>query len=177
MGVQNVIGYANEGINFLFGGLTSPNSEISQNLGTVFAFQVLPIIVFFSSLISVLYFLGIMQWIVRLLGGALAKLLGTSRPESLSASANVFVGQTEAPLTVRPYIAKMTESELFAVMVGGIGVGSGLGLGGLRAAWASGSSTSSPRVLWLRPQDLLFAKLIIPETAEAAESDDKVSLG
>ena len=86
----------------------------------MFAFQVLPIIIFFSSLIAVLYYLGVMQWIVRLLGGALAKLLGTTRPESLSASANIFVGQTEAPLTVRPYIAKMSESELFAVMVGGL---------------------------------------------------------
>ncbi len=173
MGVQNVIGYANEGINFLFGGLTSPNSEISQNLGTVFAFQVLPIIVFFSSLISVLYFLGIMQWIVRLLGGALAKLLGTSRPESLSASANVFVGQTEAPLTVRPYIAKMTESELFAVMVGGLASVAGSVLAGyaqlgIRLEYLIAASFMAA------PAGLLFAKLIIPETADA-ESDDKVS--
>ncbi len=172
-GVQNVIGYANEGINFLFGGLTAPNSEISQNLGTVFAFQVLPIIVFFSSLISVLYFLGIMQWVVRLLGGALAKLLGTSRPESLSASANIFVGQTEAPLTVRPYIAKMSESELFAVMVGGLASVAGSVLAGyaqlgIRLEYLIAASFMAA------PAGLLFAKLIIPEVE--AESDDKVTL-
>ncbi len=171
-GVQNVIGYANEGINFLFGGLTSPNSEISQNLGTVFAFQVLPIIIFFSSLIATLYYLGVMQWVVRLLGGALAKLLGTSRPESLSASANIFVGQTEAPLTVRPYIAKMTESELFAVMVGGLASVAGSVLAGyaqlgIRLEYLIAASFMAA------PAGLLFAKLIIPEV-NAKESDDKV---
>ena len=174
-GVQNVIGYANEGINFLFGGLTSPNSEISESLGTVFAFQVLPIIVFFSSLIATLYYLGIMQWVVRLLGGALAKLLGTSRPESLSASANIFVGQTEAPLTVRPYIAKMTESELFAVMVGGLASVAGSVLAGyaqlgIRLEYLIAASFMAA------PAGLLFAKLIIPETTES-ESDEKASLG
>ena len=173
-GVQNVIGYANEGINFLFGGLTSPGSEISQNLGTVFAFQVLPIIVFFSSLISVLYYLGVMQWVVRLLGGALAKLLGTSRPESLSASANIFVGQTEAPLTVRPYIAKMTESELFAVMVGGLASVAGSVLAGYAQLGIPLEYLIAASFM-AAPAGLLFAKLIIPEV-EAAESDDKVSL-
>ena len=170
-GVQSVIGYANEGINFLFGGLTSPNSDISQNLGTVFAFQVLPIIIFFSSLIAVLYYLGVMQWIVRLLGGALAKLLGTTRPESLSASANIFVGQTEAPLTVRPYIAKMSESELFAVMVGGLASVAGSVLVGyaqlgVRLEYLIAASFMAA------PAGLLFAKLIIPEV-KAEESDEQ----
>ncbi|MFP3422953.1 nucleoside recognition domain-containing protein, partial [Bacillus sp. SIMBA_161] len=79
--------------------------------GFVFAFQVLTIIIFFSSLISVLYYLNIMQVIIRLLGGALAKLLGTSKAESISAAANIFVGQTEAPLVVRPFLPNMTKSE------------------------------------------------------------------
>ena len=172
-GVQSIINYANEGINFLFGGLTSPSAEVSQQLGTVFAFQVLPVIVFFSSLIATLYYLGVMQWVVRLMGGGLAKLLGTSRPESLSASANIFVGQTEAPLTVRPYIAKMTESELFAVMVGGLASVAGSVLAGyaqlgIRLEYLIAASFMAA------PAGLLFAKLIIPEVAEA-RPDDKVS--
>lgn len=87
--------------------------------GFVFALRVLPVIVFFSSLIAVLYYLGIMQLVIKILGGGLQKLLGTSRTESLSATANIFVGQTEAPLVVRPYISGMTNSELFAVTCGG----------------------------------------------------------
>ena len=113
-GVSAVIGYTSAGINFLFGGLAS------EEFGFVFAIQVLSVIVFFSSLISVLYYLGIMKWIIRILGGGLQKLLNTSRPESMSAAANIFVGQTEAPMMVRPFIGTMTRSELFAVMVGGM---------------------------------------------------------
>jgi len=167
-GVQSVIDYANEGINFLFGGLTAPNSEISETLGTVFAFQVLPIIVFFSSLIAVLYYIGLMQWVVRLLGGALAKLLGTSRPESLSASANIFVGQTEAPLTVRPYIAKMTESELFAVMTGGLASVAGSVLVGYAQLGVSLEYLIAASFM-AAPAGLLFAKLIIPEVNEPVD--------
>ncbi|MBT3708476.1 MAG: NupC/NupG family nucleoside CNT transporter, partial [Gammaproteobacteria bacterium] len=107
-GVSNILSYSQEGIDFVFGRIGDPS------VGFVFAFQVLPVIIFFSSLIAVLYHLGIMTWIVRLIGGALQKVLGTSRPESLSAAANIFVGQTEAPLVIRPFIPPMTRSELFA---------------------------------------------------------------
>ena len=116
-GVQAVVGNAQEGINFVFGNLTNGALE---GAGFIFAFGVLPVIVFFSALIAVLYHIGVMQAVVRVLGGGLSKLLGTSRGESLSATANIFVGQTEAPLVVRPYIERMTRSELFAVMVGGL---------------------------------------------------------
>ena len=98
-GVSNVIAYGNEGINFVFGGLADPS-----NVGFIFAVKVLPIIVFFSGLISVLYYLGIMQAVIKVIGGALQAALGTSKAESMSAAANIFVGQTEAPLVVRPYI-------------------------------------------------------------------------
>ena len=119
-GVANVIAYGNQGISFIFGGLVSDKMfEVFGGGGFVFALRVLPVIVFFSSLIAVLYYLGIMQLVIRVLGGGLHKLLGTSRTESLSATANIFVGQTEAPLVVRPYIATMSQSELFAVMCGG----------------------------------------------------------
>ena len=113
--VSSVIGFANDGISFLFGPLANQDT-----LGFIFAIQVLPVIVFFSALVAVLYHLGIMDWIIRILGGGLQKLLKTSRTESLSATANIFVGQTEAPLIVKPFIATMTKSELFAVMVGGL---------------------------------------------------------
>ena len=113
-GVSNVIAYGNEGINFVFGGLADPS-----NVGFIFAVKVLPIIVFFSGLISVLYYLGIMQAVIKVIGGALQAALGTSKAESMSAAANIFVGQTEAPLVVRPYIKNMTQSELFAIMAGG----------------------------------------------------------
>ncbi|WP_227630033.1 nucleoside recognition domain-containing protein, partial [Klebsiella oxytoca] len=104
-----VIAYGNEGISFIFGGLVSDKMfEVFGGGGFVFALRVLPVIVFFSSLIAVLYYLGIMQLVIRILGGALRAVLKTSRTESLSATANIFVGQTEAPLVVRPYIATMT---------------------------------------------------------------------
>ena len=112
--VSKVIGYGNDGINFVFGGLADPS-----NAGFIFAVKVLPIIVFFSGLISVLYYIGVMQVVIKIIGGALQKALGTSKAESMSAAANIFVGQTEAPLVIRPYIKSMTQSELFAIMAGG----------------------------------------------------------
>src|SRR5699024_8111129 len=105
---------SNEGIEFVFGGVLQ-----GEGIGFVFAFQVLPVIVFFASLIAVLYHLGIMQVIIKWLGGGLSRLLKTSKAESISAAANIFVGQTEAPLVVKPYIGRMTNSEIFAIMTGG----------------------------------------------------------
>ena len=102
-GVQAIINSSNAGIEFLFGAAL-------PDLGVVFAFQVLPIIIFFASLTSVLYHLKVLQWIVTILGGALQKALGTSRPESLSVTSDIFLGPTEAPLVVRPYVERMTDS-------------------------------------------------------------------
>ncbi len=120
-GVSKVIGYGNEGIKFLFGGLATDSSfKAFGNDGFIFAVRVLPVIVFFSALISLLYYIGVMQWVIKIIGGALQRVLGTSQAESMSAAANIFVGQTEAPLIVKPYISKMTESELFAIMCGGL---------------------------------------------------------
>lgn len=112
-GFQAVIDTSGEGISFLFGSLIPEE-------GSVFALQVLPVIVFFASLTAVLYHWGILQKVVELLGGALGKLLGTSHAESVNAAANIFVGQTEAPLVIRPYIKRLSRSGLFAVMVGGL---------------------------------------------------------
>ncbi|MGC7559871.1 NupC/NupG family nucleoside CNT transporter [Pasteurella sp. PK-2025] len=163
-GVQKVINYGNEGISFLFGGLVSDKMfEVFGGGGFVFAIRVLPTIVFFSALISLLYYIGVMQWIIRIIGGGLQKLLGTSKAESMSAAANIFVGQTEAPLIVKPYISKMTESELFAIMCGGLASIAG----SVMAAFA-GLGIPLPYLIaasfMAAPAGLLFAKLLYPQT-------------
>ncbi|MBV7435162.1 NupC/NupG family nucleoside CNT transporter [Cardiobacteriaceae bacterium TAE3-ERU3] len=170
-GVAWVIGFGNQGIEFLFGGLISDKMfEVFGGGGFIFALRVLPMIIFFSSLIAVLYYLGIMQWIIRILGGGLHKLLGTSRAESMSAAANIFVGQTEAPLVVKPFIARMTQSELFAVMSCGLASVAGSVLAGYAAM-----GVPLPYLLaasfMSAPGGLLFAKLIVPET-EKPESNE-----
>lgn len=174
-GVSYVIGYGQKGIDFLLGGLVSDKMfEVFGGGGFVFAFRVLPMIVFFSSLIAVLYYLGIMQWVIRLLGGALHKLLGTSRAESMSAAANIFVGQTEAPLVVKPFIKDMTQSELFAIMCGGLASVAGSVLAGYAAM-----GIPLPYLLaasfMAAPGGLLFAKLIIPETQTPLSNESTVS--
>ncbi|EOC5825920.1 NupC/NupG family nucleoside CNT transporter [Cronobacter sakazakii] len=162
-GVANVIAYGNDGISFLFGGLVSDKMfEVFGGGGFIFALRVLPVIVFFSSLIAVLYYLGIMQLVIRLLGGALRKVLKTSRTESLSATANIFVGQTEAPLVVRPYIATMTRSELFAVMCGGLASVAGSVLAGYAQMGVPLEYLIAASFM-AAPGGLLFAKIIIPE--------------
>lgn len=161
-GVQQVINSANVGIAFLFGGLGT-DAMFTNGVGFVFAIRVLPVIIFFSSLIAVLYYLGVMQWVVKIIGGALQKLLKTSKPESLSATANIFVGQTEAPLVIRPYIANMTQSELFAIMVGGLASVAGsilVGYAGLGIDLKYLIAAS----FMAAPGGLLMAKIILPET-------------
>jgi CNT family concentrative nucleoside transporter len=164
-GVSQILVYANDGIGFLFGGLADV-----ENVGFVFAIKVLPVIIFFSSLIAVLYYIGIMQWVIRILGGALQKALGTSRTESLSATANIFVGQTEAPLVVRPFIARMTPSQLFAVMCGGLASVAGSVLAGYAALGIPMEYLVAASFM-AAPGGLLFAKLIMPETQDVSDSD------
>jgi len=161
-GVQQVIDSANVGIAFLFGGLGT-DAMFSNGVGFVFAIRVLPVIIFFSSLIAVLYYLGIMQWVVKIIGGGLQKLLKTSKPESLSATANIFVGQTEAPLVIRPYIANMTKSELFAIMVGGLASVAGSILAGYAGLGIDLKYLVAASFM-AAPGGLLMAKIIMPET-------------
>ncbi|OBW94219.1 NupC/NupG family nucleoside CNT transporter [Gallibacterium salpingitidis] len=162
--VNKVISYGNEGISFLFGGLVSDKMfEVFGGGGFVFAFRVLPAIVFFASLISVLYYLGIMQWAIRLIGGFLQKVLGTSKTESMSAAGNIFVGQTEAPLLVRPYIATMTESELFAIMCGGLASVAGSTMVGYAQMGVPLPYLIAASFM-AAPGGLLFAKMLIPQT-------------
>lgn len=155
--VQSAINAANEGIDFLFGPvLPSGGGE------TVVAFQVLPIIVFIASLSAVLYHWRILQWVVRILGGGLQRLLGTGRAESVNAAANMFLGQTEAPLLVRPYLRGMTRSEIFAVMVGGLSTVAGTMLAGYAQLGARLDYLIAASFM-AAPGGLLMAKIIIPE--------------
>src|SRR5699024_7438522 len=131
-GFQGMINSTNEGIAFLFGPLLPEEGD-----GSIFALQVLPVIVFFASLTAVLYHVGVLQRVVGFIGGGLQRLLGTGKAESTNAAANIFVGQTEAPLVIRPYIAGLTNSALFAVMVGGLSTVAGSVLVGYSLLGAS----------------------------------------
>ncbi len=163
-GVAEVIAYGHEGSKFIFAGLvTEASFKAFGNEGFIFAFRVLPTIIFFSALISMLYYLGIMQFVINVIGGALQKLLHTSKAESISAAANIFVGHTEAPLVIKPYINKMTKSEFFAIMGGGMASISG----SLLAAYAGMGVPLTYLIaasFMAAPGGLLFAKLVMPQT-------------
>lgn len=184
-GVGQVLAYSREGIEFMFGwsangamGSLAASVE-AKGFAPIFAVNVLPVIVIFSALVSVLYHLGIMGWTIRLLGGALQRVLGTSRPESLSAAANVFVGQAEAPLVARPFIPTMTASELFAIMVGGLASIAGSVMAGY-AAMGIELKYLIAACFMAAPGGLLMAKMVMPETEQPkndlAELDDLESM-
>ncbi|PKG81999.1 NupC/NupG family nucleoside CNT transporter [Colwellia sp. 75C3] len=167
-GVSSVIGYANAGIIFIFG------EQIGQkSLGFMFAFHVLPVIVFFSSLIAVLYYIGVMELVIKFIGGGLQKLLKTSQAESMSATANIFVGQTEAPLVVKPFLPKMTRSELFAVMVGGLASVAGSVVAGYAGIGIDLKYLIAASFM-AAPGGLLMAKMLVPETEQP--NDDLANL-
>lgn len=165
-----IIGFALEGAGFIFGDLARIDS-----FGFVFAFQVLPTIIFFASLMAVLYHLGIMQKIVQGMAWVMLKILRVSGGESLSVAANVFVGQTEAPLVVRPYIARMTESELFTMMVGGMATIAGAVLAAYIAMLGGGDEAE--RLFYARhllaasvmaaPATIVISKILRPEVGES----------
>lgn len=165
-GVSSLQVYANKGIDFLYGGLSSAQMfTVFGSGGFVFAIRVLPVIVFFGSFISVLYYIGVMGWVIRLVGGALRVLLRTSRVESMAVTSAVFIGQSEVPLVVRPFIAHMTRSELFAIMVGGFAAVAGsvlLGYAGLGVDL----KYLIAACFMSAPGSLLMAKLMEPETEQ-----------
>ena len=162
--------YGNEGISFVFGPLAgSKMSEVFGNQGFVFAIKVLPLIVFFSSFIAILYYLGIMSVIIRVIGGGLQRVLGTSRTESMSATANIFVSQSEAPIVVRPFLAGMNRSELFAVMVGGMASVAGSVLIGYASLGVELKYLIAASFM-AAPGGLLMAKLMEPQTREPRDS-------
>ncbi|CAK2005772.1 NupC/NupG family nucleoside CNT transporter [Vibrio crassostreae] len=160
--VSSLINYGQEGINFLFGGLT--------NNGFVFAINVLGIIIFFSALISGLYHIGFMPKVINLIGGALQKFLGTGRAESLSATANIFVGMIEAPLVVKPYLKHMTDSQLFAVMVCGLASVAGGTLVGY-ASLGVDLNFLIAAAFMSAPAGLLMAKILVPGSPDDAQEN------
>jgi CNT family concentrative nucleoside transporter len=166
-GVSNLLGYAKAGTDFIFGPLASP--EIGANS---FAIAALPVIIFFASLISILYYLGVMQQIVRWVGGAIRWVTGITRIESLGSAANIFVGQSESPLVVRPYLASLTPSQLFCLMTVGMAGVAGTILG----AYASMIGEQLlPYLLaasfMSAPGGILMAKIMMPDDPNVREPD------
>jgi len=166
-GVLAVIGYSKAGIDMVFGPLADTNV-----IGFSFAVNVLPIIIFFAALMSVLYHLRIMEWIVKIVGGALHKIIGTGAIESMNAAANIFVGQTEAPLVVRPYLKNLTEPQFFAIMVSGLASIAGTVLAGYVLMGAELKFLLAAAFM-AAPGGLLMAKILMPdeETASAGEQE------
>ncbi len=161
--VSNLINYGQEGIAFLFGGLATG--------GFTFAINVLGIIVFFSALISGLYHIGLMPKVINLIGGALQKLLGIGRAESLSATANIFVGMIEAPLVVKPYLKQMTDSQFFAVMSCGLASVAGGTLVGY-ASLGVDLNYLIAAAFMSAPAGLLMAKMLVPETESINQTSE-----
>ncbi|EGR2402961.1 NupC/NupG family nucleoside CNT transporter [Vibrio cholerae] len=153
-GVSGLLGFADVGIRFLFGDLA--------DTGFIFAVRVLPIIIFFSALISALYYLGVMQKVIALIGGGIQRFLGTSKAESLVATGNIFLSQGESPLLVRPFLANMTRSELFAVMAGGMASVAGSVLGGYAGLGVELKYLIAASFM-AAPGSLMMAKIIVPE--------------
>ena len=168
-GFVAILGFVNEGSNFIFGSLMD-----IETYGFIFAFQVLPTIIFFSALMGVLYHLGVMQAVVRAMAWAITKVMRVSGAETTSVCASVFIGQTEAPLTVRPYIGRMTQSELLTMMIGGMAHIAG----GVLAAYVGMLGGGDPEQqaffakhllaasIMAAPATLVIAKILVPETGE-----------
>ena len=167
-GVLAVIAFSGDGIAMLFQPFANPGS-----FGFIFAIHVLPVIIFFSSLMSVLYHLGVMQWIVQIVGGALHRVIGSGRVESLNAAANIFIGQTEAPLVVRPYLKGLTEPQFFAIMVSGVASIAGTVLAGYVLMGAETKYLLAAAFM-AAPGGLLMAKMIMPD--EQLEPDHGAKL-
>lgn len=162
-GVASILGFADEGIKFLFGDLA--------NSGFIFAVRVLPLVIFISALISLLYYLGVMQWVIKVIGGGIQKALGTSRAESLVATGNIFLSQGESPLLVKPFLSRMTRSELFAVMTGGMASVAGSVLGGYAGLGVDLKYLIAASFM-AAPGSLLMAKILVPEQGKPMEQTD-----
>jgi len=163
-GVNAMLGYAERGSEFLFG----PLGVKSGPYGVIFAFQVLPIVIFIASFFSILYYLGIMQALVKFMAIGMQKVMGVSGAESLNVAASIFMGQTEAPLTIKPFLAGLTESELFTIMTAGMAHVSGA----VMAAYVKVAGVSIlhllTAVIMTAPATIMLAKIFIPETGKPA---------
>jgi CNT family concentrative nucleoside transporter len=163
-GVNAMLNYAEAGSNFVFG----PLGIKTGPFGVVFAFQVLPIIIFIASFFSILYYLGVMQWVVKGMAVVMLKVMGASGAESLNVAASIFMGQTEAPLTIKPFIAGMTQSELFTIMTSGMAHVSGA----VMAAYVKIAGVSIEHlltaVIMTAPATIMLAKIFYPEVDHPA---------
>ncbi|MBO9670364.1 MAG: NupC/NupG family nucleoside CNT transporter [Sphingobium sp.] len=169
-GVSDLLSYAQAGTNFIFGPLA--DAKIG---GSSFAISALPVIIFFASLVSILYYLGIMQLVVRWVGGAIEKVTGVSKVESLCAAANIFVGQSESPLVIRPYLAGLTPAQVFTVMTSGMAGVAGTILAayasmGIKIDYLLAASFMSA------PGGILMAKLLMPDTVSPKVLDEEIAL-
>lgn len=184
--IKKILDFSVEGSKFLFGNLADdslyfPTDGSWPGFGFQFAFLVLPTVIFFSSIMSVLYHIGIMQKLIKIISKIMQKTMGTSGAETTSISANIFVGQTEAPLVIKPFINKMTKSELIAIMTGGFATVAG----GVMAAYVLMLNKTIPGIaghlmaasIMSAPAALVIAKIIYPETStpETAREDIKLS--
>ncbi len=167
--VSGVIEYGNVGINFLFGDLAS------GKMGFVFAINVLGIIIFFSAMISALYHIGFMPLVINFIGGGLQRLLGTGRAESLSATANIFVGMIEAPLVIKPYLKGMSDSQFFAVMCCGLASVAGGTLVGYASIGVELNYLIAAAFM-SAPAGLLMAKILMPPSKEDIQADEITSV-
>jgi CNT family concentrative nucleoside transporter len=179
--ITSLLGFQEQGARFVFGNLTQSTVPVSggpaegagmvAQTGAYFAFNVLPTIIFFSALMSVLYYLGVMQLIVKGLAFVMQKTLKTSGPETLSASGNIFLGQTEAPLLIKPFVGSMSRSELNTVMVGGFATVAGGVLAayvGMLSGWFPGIAAHLLAASVMNaPAGLVLSKILLPETPEA----------
>lgn len=162
--VKAMFGYAEAGSTFVFGPLGTAGAPV----GFVFAFQVLPIIIFIASFFAILYYLGLMQWVVKGMAIAMQKVMGVSGAESLNVAASIFMGQTEAPLTIKPFIAGMTESELFTIMTCGMAHVSGAVMAAYVGVGHVEIRHLLTAVIMTAPATIMLAKIFIPETEKPA---------
>jgi len=161
-GAKHLLDFSYIGSTFVFGELGKSDS----NLGLIFAFQVLPTIIFIAAFFAVLYYLGVMQLIIRAAAWLMAKIMGASGAESLNVAASIFMGQTEAPLTIRPFLAKLTKSELMTVMTSGMAHISGGMMAAYIAVGGADPKNLLTAVIMTAPGTLLMAKMLVPETEQ-----------
>jgi CNT family concentrative nucleoside transporter len=168
-GVNHLLEYAAAGSSFVFGDKLGVKND---QFGVVFAFQVLPIVIFIASLFAVLYYLGVMQVVVKAMAIVMQRVMGTSGAESLNVAASIFMGQTEAPLTIRPFLAGLTESELYTVMVSGMAHVSGAVMAAYVIIAGVEIRHLLTAVIMTAPATLMLAKMIMPETGQPVTAGD-----
>src|SRR5438270_2117494 len=173
-GVNAMLGYTEAGASFVFGDALGKGTG---PFGVIFAFQVLPIVIFIASFFAILYYLGVMQWVVKGMAIGMQKIMGVSGAESLDVAASIFMGQTEAPLTIKPFLAGMTESELFTIMTAGMAHVSGAVMGAYVMMAHVDAKHLLTAVIMTAPATIMLAKVLKPEVDKPATSGDvKISV-